>query len=1109
MPGITVKSGKSGKSYEMPWTSSADPTDDQVDKFIQSQEIDSNPTPTTPVKPVNHMAGFPTFKRKSFKQRINDEATATSKLGVTKSPIPKFDLNDESLASESYPVRAGKDLWNNLISDSASPLAVASGAVIGKGTALARPYLSKLLPFLDTEVGKLPGFLSRSGGETAPVPPRTSQVDPGSTQPVEPMVSSPVNPNQTQSTGIVPVDNVSPGPEFNPIGTNEVPAIRKQFPDIPDPIQNVLDSQVKGSASTIKQGGQAKFTLPPELRGSKPRFNMGNKIYIPHFENDLDKAAYIIAQKVPSKSDAKFLKFFMDSTGMSEDAARLYGTKVKAQIKVGAAGAEPGDIKIPDMFSGYKGTKPLTRSQATNAAIVKDAVDTARPPSQKMTAKVKAVGPDEVHLLNPNDKTVTELANKGFQPTGEINPDGSLPMTRKVGDASKSSINISTDNKKFLDGLPEDSLKSFIERNSKNSGYDSPTGKSMLDYARNLLTDKTNNPAVSINSNLPKKPLATNLSVEDQANIESWYKFKKLHDSGKMTDEQMLQWAKVHNKVKALKPNGDLEIQPYRFETLPPEAPEFTTYALPNGEQVKLSTSATKGAPTTSFQMKGGNVVEATRVDSNNLVNDISPEHSPRYYELSTKEENGTLTGSELDELIRLKQDYTTNTKYTGSGSSQPVNSVGKLEGPQPVTPPDFKPPTFQKGGAGNGGNVPPSGLDTAPVGPSGPIKPKKSFGLVTQLGNNLKSATTGLDLSAPLNQGRALMHKKEFYKALPSMFKSLASEDGYNKVMSDISEHPNFEQATKDGLSITTLGDDLNTREEHIMGNMVEKIPGVGRAYRASNRAYTGFLDKLRFDTYNSMLDDAALWHKGRGTTGSESIGKDIADVVNVMTGRGKLGKFEGAAPLLNATFFSPRRLSSRIKLLTSPISYRNADPYVRKEAIKSLAALVTTQATLIGLASAAGMKHSFNPVNADFGKFKAGDNRIDTNAGVQQLVVLASRLASRKTQSSVTGKTNKLDTGKFGAPTSGEVISNFLTNKEAPLLSLVGELWTGKNFMGDKQGASETILRHTTPMLGQDAYDILSNDPKYAWLIAPATFGAGINTYKSKGTKIAGAKR
>mgnify|MGYP003693868231 CR=1 FL=1 len=71
-----------------------------------------------------------------------------------------------------------------------------------------------------------------------------------------------------------------------------------------------------------------------------------------------------------------------------------------------------------------------------------------------------------------------------------------------------------------------------------------------------------------------------------------------------MTDEQMLQWAEVHNKVKDLKPNGTVTISPYRFEGLPPEEPKFTAYTLPDGTEVNLDTSATKGADTTSFQIE-------------------------------------------------------------------------------------------------------------------------------------------------------------------------------------------------------------------------------------------------------------------------------------------------------------------------------------------------------------------------------------------------------------------------------------------------------------------------------------------------------------------------
>lgn len=441
-------------------------------------------------------------------------------------------------------------------------------------------------------------------------------------------------------------------------------------------------------------------------------------------------------------------------------------------------------------------------------------------------------------------------------------------------------------------------------------------------------------------------------------------------------------------------------------------------------------------------------------------------------------------------------------------GSITMVKSIGPAEqgviptapvtGPSPMNLQGRRnTPPFLEGT--NGGNVPPNNpppTEIQPVLP--PAPPPRKFSLLTRTGNELKSATAGLDLSAPLRQGRALMLNKEWYTSLDDMFKSLSSEGGYQKVMDDIQTHPRFEQAQKAKLALTDVGGDLTQREEAIAGNLVEKLPGLGKAYHATNRAYHGFLNKLRMDTFNSLLDDI----EKAGRPIDDEVLRGVADVVNNATGRASLGAAEGAAPLLNSLFFSPRFVTSRVKLITDPIAYRKADPIIRKQALKSLLGLVGTQATIAGLATLAG-KSTLNPTSSDFAKVKFGNSRLDTNAGLQQILVLVSKLGSGRTTSTITGKTSKLDTGKFGSPTSGQQIWNFLTSKEAPILSLISEMWTGKDAVGNNREVNESIVRHVTPMLAQDIYDILKDDPKNAWLAIPGAFGASIQTYKQKNKK------
>lgn len=97
---------------------------------------------------------------------------------------------------------------------------------------------------------------------------------------------------------------------------------------------------------------QQASALPKDLAGAKPRSAYGKKQFDLTFENDVDKAAYIAAQKTPSKRDADYVKFVMDSTGMTEDEVRAHGAQVKAAIKAMAKDASPGTLKVPEVARG-------------------------------------------------------------------------------------------------------------------------------------------------------------------------------------------------------------------------------------------------------------------------------------------------------------------------------------------------------------------------------------------------------------------------------------------------------------------------------------------------------------------------------------------------------------------------------------------------------------------------------------------------------------------------------------------------------------------------------------------------------------------------------------
>lgn len=355
------------------------------------------------------------------------------------------------------------------------------------------------------------------------------------------------------------------------------------------------------------------------------------------------------------------------------------------------------------------------------------------------------------------------------------------------------------------------------------------------------------------------------------------------------------------------------------------------------------------------------------------------------------------------------------------------------------------------------------------------------------------RSLMASFDLSAPFRQGIVMTSRpKQFIPAFMSMFKQAGSEKAFKAVQEGIQAHPNYKLMRESKLALTDMGNFMSNREETFMSNLGEKIPVLKYGIKASNRAYTGFLNKLRADVFNDLVSKAELL--GRDKT---EVASDIAKFVNSATGRGDLGALNKAAPILNSAFFSPRLMAARINML-NPIYYAKLDPMVRKEAVKSMLIMGATAGTALGLAKAGGAEVGTDPRSADFGKIKVGDTRYDILGGFQQYIVLASRLISGKMVSSTTGKEISLTEG-YKPTTRLDIIINFLKSKENPILSYITGAAEGTTQIGQEFKAVPEAINRFIPMFAQDIVD-LTEDRGFMKAIGmelPSMFGIGVQTY------------
>lgn len=319
------------------------------------------------------------------------------------------------------------------------------------------------------------------------------------------------------------------------------------------------------------------------------------------------------------------------------------------------------------------------------------------------------------------------------------------------------------------------------------------------------------------------------------------------------------------------------------------------------------------------------------------------------------------------------------------------------------------------------------------------------------------KSFASTLDLSAPLRQGRGAMHKLDWYRGIIPMFKYFAKEEHYDLLKADILTRPNYRMARKAGLRISLLEKRITQKEDNFMSNLSKKIPLVDR----SERAYVGFLSELRMNLFDQFVSIAK--QNGEDVNfGSENL-KRIASTINTMTGSGNIGFQDNQArlvPFLNTLFFSPRKVSSDVNMLTAlgyPLIGKLKTTADREMFKASLQKIVTTLAVVALWDTLSDDYDNLDPRSSDFLKIKSGGTRFDLMSSGGAIPVLVARFLTGKMVSSNTGKVYTLGQPVgYGdkIPTRDELLLNFARNKLAPLFSFLYTMASGENAVGKRFG-------------------------------------------------------
>jgi hypothetical protein len=364
------------------------------------------------------------------------------------------------------------------------------------------------------------------------------------------------------------------------------------------------------------------------------------------------------------------------------------------------------------------------------------------------------------------------------------------------------------------------------------------------------------------------------------------------------------------------------------------------------------------------------------------------------------------------------------------------------------------------------------------------------------------KSMLAAFDNSALLRQGwkNLFAHPELWYKNAKQSFVDMAQQFGgknvLDEVQADILSRPNALNGRyrKAGLAIGNI-------EEAFPTSLPEKVPALGRAYKASEAAFTGFQYRMRadvFDKYMEIAEQSGVDLRDREQL--ESIGK----LVNSLTSRGHLGAAEPAANVVNVLFFSGRKLKSDLDFLTAHQLEAGVTPFVRKQAAINLAKVVTGTAAILAIAHAvAPGSVEWDPRSSDFGKIRVGNTRFDVTGGMSSILTLAARLATMSSKSSTTHRVSPVNSGKFGAATGTDLVYNFFENKLSPAAGVVRDLLKGETRNGGKPTLASEATSLVTPLPVSNALE-LSRDPNSAGVLLGSLADAlGVATTNYDGKK------
>jgi uncharacterized coiled-coil protein SlyX len=370
---------------------------------------------------------------------------------------------------------------------------------------------------------------------------------------------------------------------------------------------------------------------------------------------------------------------------------------------------------------------------------------------------------------------------------------------------------------------------------------------------------------------------------------------------------------------------------------------------------------------------------------------------------------------------------------------------------------------------------------------------------------NVTRALMFGIEFSFVGIQGGAYAfgHPIKASQAFTEALRAWSTEAGASKAAHALTQRTHFKDGLykRSRLEFTDAHGHLPAQEEVVMSSLADRIPVLKRF----SRSWVTYMNRVRADWFDMMIK---LGHNG---TVSDAEAKVIANAVNIATGRGNFGKFNGAITLANAVFLAPKYTISRFQLLLgSPLWRGNQTTRtaIAKEYGRTLAGLGAT----MGLASMAlyafygapgedkEWNINWNPLDKDFG-LRIGQRRIDPFFGLRQTTMFVGRSAAI-----LSGNAKAAD-----IKNPGYTLATFFRNKLAPIPSAIASRYVGttpESRPGHRVRATPENLAKTliTPVTYKDIYESMTREgvPAEQALGLLNILGIGVRAEPDKAKRI-----